>query len=112
MPPYGFFPVIAKHHRIEWTAGPLFIKELCILKAIEEITNKPRWCDHVRDTRITDGWKKEMLALEWSNYLSHAIFTPPMADWVCFKDMNLPLYAMAIFPKILPSITCRSITVY
>ncbi|KAK0760908.1 hypothetical protein N5P37_005847 [Trichoderma harzianum] len=107
MPRYGCFPVIAKHHRIEWAAGPLFIKELCILKAIEEITNKPRWWDHVRDTRITDGWKKEMLALDWSNYLNHAIFTPLMADF-CIKELKdkADLYEKTGLIPILDSEAC------
>ncbi|KAL6800419.1 hypothetical protein J3E68DRAFT_448661 [Trichoderma sp. SZMC 28012] len=84
---YSCFPVIATSEGISWTTKPLFIKELCILKAVEEITNKPGWWDHVRDTRITEGWKKEMLALEWSDYLNHATFTLPMAEW-CIEELK------------------------
>ncbi|KAL7957747.1 hypothetical protein V8C34DRAFT_324929 [Trichoderma compactum] len=107
MPRCGFFPVIAKDGVVEWTSGPLFIKELCILKVIEEITNKPGWLDHVRDTHITDEWKKEMLALDWSDYLDHATFTLSMADW-CIEELKVKadLYEKTGLIPVLDSKAC------
>lgn len=57
-----------------------------MIKVIEEITNKPGWCDDVRHAHIAAKWKKEILGLDWSKYLSYADFTPSMADLVGFRD--------------------------
>ncbi|KAL7945789.1 hypothetical protein V8C42DRAFT_352787 [Trichoderma barbatum] len=105
--PRGRFPVIATNRGIEWTAGPLFIRELCMLKVVEEVTNKPGWWDNVRDTNIAYKWKKEILGLEWSNYLKHADFTPSMADW-CIEELKLKadLYEKSGLVPVLDSSAC------
>lgn len=84
--PRGAFPFLEPYNRNGWAATPLFVRELCILKVIEEITNKPAWWANVRDAHTTDKWKKEILGLKWNNYILHADFTPSMADWVCLED--------------------------
>lgn len=82
----GFWPVISTNDGIRWYTTPLWSRELCMIKVIEEITNKPGWCDDVRHAHIAAKWKKEILGLDWSKYLSYADFTPSMADLVGFRD--------------------------
>lgn len=56
-----------------------------MLKVVEEVTNKPGWWENVRKSHIAKKWKKEILALEWEDYLKYADFTPSMAALVRFK---------------------------
>ncbi|KAL6825951.1 hypothetical protein J3E69DRAFT_381039 [Trichoderma sp. SZMC 28015] len=86
--PHGTFPFLEPYNRVGWAATPLLVRELCMLKVVEEITNKPAWWANVHDTHITDKWKKEILGLEWSNYMEYADFTPSMADW-CIEELRL-----------------------
>lgn len=97
--PRDHFPVFEVNRRPIWDASPLYVRELCILKAIEEITSKPTWCTNVRDARITDNWKKEILGLNWNDYVKYADFTPSMADWVRLEKMNIPLTIVAVLPR-------------
>jgi hypothetical protein len=76
------FPIIITNEGIAWTAKAILIRELCMLKLVEEITNKPNWWKKVRDARLTEKWKKETLELDWSKYMKYADFTSSMAEWV------------------------------
>lgn len=53
-----------------------------MLKVVEDLTNKPEWWLKCRDPRISDRWKSEMLAVDWTQYHRHADFTPAMTDFV------------------------------
>ncbi|KAH8170705.1 WD40 repeat 2 [Sarocladium implicatum] len=65
-----------------WTARTLSIREVCMLAAVEELTNKPEWWIKCRDPEIAARWKDEALALDWASIRTHADFTPAMADAV------------------------------
>ncbi|KAF3076612.1 hypothetical protein CFAM422_001081 [Trichoderma lentiforme] len=86
MPEYHF-PVIKSNQINPWCAGPLYLRELCMLKVVEEITNQPEWWVNVHDAQITDNWKKEILGLDWNDYVKYADFTPSMADW-CIEELK------------------------
>ncbi|QYT02634.1 hypothetical protein H0G86_009627 [Trichoderma simmonsii] len=86
--PLNHFRVLEVHGISDWDADPLYVRELCMLKAIEEITSKSTWCVNVRDPRITDNWKKEILGLNWNDYVKYADFTPSMVDW-CIQELKL-----------------------
>lgn len=65
-----------------WAARTLLIREICMLAAVEELTNKPEWWLKCRDPDIAARWKEEALALDWASIRTHADFTPAMADAV------------------------------
>jgi hypothetical protein len=79
------FPIILSNEGLEWTAKALLIRELCMLKVVDEVTEKPDWCRNIHKAHITKNWKKEILALDWSKYLKYADFTPTMAEQVRYK---------------------------
>ncbi|PTB54343.1 hypothetical protein M431DRAFT_118342 [Trichoderma harzianum CBS 226.95] len=103
----GFWPVISTNDGIRWYTTPLWSRELCMIKVIEEITNKPGWCDDVRHAHIAAKWKKEILGLDWSKYLSYADFTPSMAD-LCIDELKLKadLYEKTGLIPVLDSAAC------
>lgn len=78
------FPVVLGHdaHAAEWKSCTLLIREVCMLKLMEELTNKPSWWTKVRDPEISEKWKAEALAMDWASLVNHADFTPLMADSV------------------------------
>ncbi|KAK1623409.1 hypothetical protein BDP81DRAFT_475680 [Colletotrichum phormii] len=53
---------------------------ICMLKFMEDITNKPEWWRKVRDPVVSAKWKEEVLALDWAAYRSHGDFTKNMAE--------------------------------
>lgn len=65
-----------------WRARTLLIREACMLRLVEDITNKPEWWRKVPDPEIAAKWKKEALDMDWQSYLRHADFTPNMAEYV------------------------------
>lgn len=67
---------------VQGAAPALLVREICMLKVVEDITNKPEWWSDVRKTKVTTIWKNEMLRLKWRNYLKYADFTSSMADSV------------------------------
>jgi hypothetical protein len=79
--PLAHFPVLGTEEE-GWKATTLLIREVCMLGAIEEITNKPEWWLKCRDPEITKKWKEEALALDWATIREHGDFTPAMADAV------------------------------
>jgi uncharacterized cysteine cluster protein YcgN (CxxCxxCC family) len=60
----------------------LLIRESCMLKLINELSDKPEWWRKVRDDEISSKWKKEALEMDWTSYRKHADFTSVMADAV------------------------------
>lgn len=76
------FPVTITNNGRDWTAKALLIRELCILKVVEETTEKPEWWENISNTHITKSWEKEILALDWSKYMKYADFTSAMAKQV------------------------------
>jgi hypothetical protein len=76
------FPILVGDEYEGWRAATLLIREMCMLKAIEDLTNKPEWWRKVREPKIATKWKDEMLALDWETYHQYADFTPKMADAV------------------------------
>lgn len=80
--PDKHFPVFVTTEEKTWTAVTLLIREVCMLKLVEELTNKPEWWIKVRNPEIAQRWKQEALQVNWEDYREHADFTPAMADAV------------------------------
>lgn len=76
------FPVLVGVEGYDWKAATLLIREVCMLKFTEELTNKAEWWIKVQDPQITDKWKQEALQTNWEAYRQYADFTPAMADAV------------------------------
>ncbi|KAK1237888.1 hypothetical protein MKX08_002467 [Trichoderma sp. CBMAI-0020] len=83
-----YCPVLLTNDGLQWGAAPLLIRELCMLKAMEEITDKPDWWKNVRDAHTAECWKREILALDWSKYMKYADFTSSMAEQ-CIQELKL-----------------------
>ncbi|KND92733.1 hypothetical protein TOPH_02886 [Tolypocladium ophioglossoides CBS 100239] len=87
LPDYGKrFPVLMGDQNQDWAAATVLIREVCMLKVIEDLTNKPEWWRKVRDPEIAARWKAEALAMDWPAYREHADFTPAMAD-ACIDEI-------------------------
>ncbi|KAF5681277.1 hypothetical protein FHETE_66 [Fusarium heterosporum] len=71
-----------------WEAPALLIRECCMLKFMDELTDKPRWWLKINDEEIVARWKKEVLAMDWKSYLKHADFTSAMAD-ACIQELRV-----------------------
>jgi hypothetical protein len=76
------FPVLSGDEHTDWSADTLTIREVCMLRVVEELTNKPEWWLKVRDPEIAARWQKEALAMDWPAYREYADFTPAMAEAV------------------------------
>lgn len=72
-----------------WQAATLLIRELCILRVIEELTNKSDWWLKVNDEEIAKKWRQEALEMDYKAILgAWAIVTPAMADAVSRTPFN------------------------
>ena len=83
--PSDVFPMLFAHNGDDnnvWKAATLLIREVCMLRLVEELTNKPEWWRKVRDPAIAARWKAEALAFDWAAYREYGDFTPAMADAV------------------------------
>lgn len=69
----------------DWKARTLILREVCMLKFMEDITNKAEWWRKVRDPEIATKWKEEALGFNWSEYRRHGDFTKNMAEMVSYK---------------------------
>ncbi|KAF5682043.1 duf1665 domain-containing protein [Fusarium circinatum] len=75
------FPILFPDNTDDgWNAVVLLIREFCMLKFIDELSDKPRWWEKINDHEIATKWKKEALAINWKSYLQYADFTSAMAD--------------------------------
>ncbi|KAG5762781.1 hypothetical protein H9Q72_009110 [Fusarium xylarioides] len=85
------FPVVLKREDGEgegdWRATTLTIREVCMLKVIEDLTNKPEWWIKVNDDEIAAKWKKEAMEMPWGEYRVFGDFTQAMAD-ACIKELR------------------------
>ncbi|KAK0760527.1 hypothetical protein N5P37_006721 [Trichoderma harzianum] len=81
------FPVLIGVHDYDWKAATLLIREVCMLKFIEEVTNKPQWWEKVFNPDIANKWKQEALQMNWEEYRTYADFTPAMAD-ACIDELR------------------------
>ncbi|EWZ49067.1 hypothetical protein FOZG_00037 [Fusarium oxysporum Fo47] len=59
----------------------------CMLKLINELSDKPEWWRKVKDEAISSKWKKEALEMDWTSYRKHADFTSAMAD-ACISELR------------------------
>ncbi|RGP68738.1 duf1665 domain containing protein [Fusarium sporotrichioides] len=71
-----------------WEAPVLLIRECCMLKFMDELTDKPQWWLKIHDEPIVAKWKKETLDIDWKSYLKYGDFTPDMAD-ACIKELQV-----------------------
>lgn len=78
--PVGRFPGLLSDYG--FSAITLTIREKCMLKFIEDITNKPEWWIKVQDPEISARWAKEVLEMPWAEFHEHASFSEAMADAV------------------------------
>lgn len=65
-----------------WTAVTLTVRERCMLKFIEDITNKPEWWVKVQDPEISARWAREVLEMPWTEFHQYGNFSESMADAV------------------------------
>lgn len=79
------FPVIIGDEELDFKAVTLTIREVCMLKFIEQITNKPDWWTKVHDEEISERWKREAMETNWADYTDYADFTQKMADAVSYQ---------------------------
>ncbi|KAI8667366.1 hypothetical protein LRP88_00882 [Fusarium phalaenopsidis] len=79
------FPGLVGDHT--WCAVTLTIRERCMLKFIEDITNKPEWWIKVQDPEISARWAKEVLEMPWTEFHEHASFSEAMAD-ACILELR------------------------
>ena len=71
MPEYGDrFPLLFMEDNSEggWRAAALLISESCMLRHINELSDKLGWWRKVRDDEIVSKWKTEALAMDWASY--------------------------------------------
>ncbi|EGR44694.1 uncharacterized protein TRIREDRAFT_69841, partial [Trichoderma reesei QM6a] len=81
------FPVLIGVHGYDWKAATLLIREVCMLKFMEELTNKPLWWEKVWMPDTAEKWKQEALQMNWEEYRTFADFTPAMAD-ACIHELR------------------------
>ncbi|KAF4337351.1 hypothetical protein FBEOM_8735 [Fusarium beomiforme] len=81
------FPIVLGGDEGDWRASTLTIREVCMLKVIEDLTNKPEWWIKVTDDKIAAKWKKEAMEMPWAEYRAKGDFSPAMAD-ACIKELR------------------------
>ncbi|KAF5678270.1 hypothetical protein FHETE_1244 [Fusarium heterosporum] len=78
------FPIVLKESYLYsfrlWKANTLTVREVCMLKVMEELTNKPEWWLKIEDPDIVAKWMKEAMEMSWAEYRPHGDFTQNMAD--------------------------------
>ncbi len=91
-----------------WRAHTLLIREVCMLRVVEELTNKPEWWLKVKDDVIAAKWKTEILQMDWRALVGlWAVFTEGMADAVRNQFPGIALiYRPCPLTKILPPGYC------
>lgn len=83
MPPkHSCFPVLSSDENRSWCAATLVRREVCMLRVMESLTNKPDWWRKVHDPVVSEKWKKEMLGMDWPSIIEFGDFTPEMAEAV------------------------------
>ncbi|KAK6445204.1 hypothetical protein FP744_10001452 [Trichoderma asperellum] len=82
------FPVLISSEDYDWSAATLLIREVCMLKFVEEITNKAQWWEKVFNPQIAEKWTQEALEMNWKEYRNYADFTPAMAE-ACIRELRI-----------------------
>ncbi|KJZ73699.1 hypothetical protein HIM_06817 [Hirsutella minnesotensis 3608] len=81
------FPTLVSNGEDDWKSTTLLIREVCMLKMMEDLTNKPEWWRKVWDPEIASRWKHEAMEMDWTRYRQFADFTPAMAD-ACIAELR------------------------
>ncbi|KAI8947768.1 hypothetical protein F4801DRAFT_559580 [Xylaria longipes] len=81
------FPVLMGNEDNDWTASTLHVREVCMLKMLDELTDKPEWWRKAQDPEIAAKWKREAMAMDWASYRRHGDFTSAMAD-ACIIELQ------------------------
>ncbi|KAM3498035.1 hypothetical protein MY10362_008627 [Beauveria mimosiformis] len=84
--PGHHFPIMTGNAG-DWLSPTLSIRELCMLKFMDEITDKPDWWAKVHDAEIAGRWKAEALDAKWGSYRRYGDFTSAMAD-ACITELR------------------------
>ncbi|KAM0544832.1 hypothetical protein ACHAPJ_011663 [Fusarium lateritium] len=79
-------PILLGLTKHDWNAPTLTNREVCMLKLVEDITNKPEWWLKVQNPMIVSKWKQEALQMPWTEYQPNADFTEKMAV-SCFNEL-------------------------
>ncbi|KAL7921214.1 hypothetical protein ACQKWADRAFT_295867 [Trichoderma austrokoningii] len=82
------FPILIGAEGFDWKAATLLIREVCMFKFVEEITNKAMWWEKVFEPQVAEKWKQEALEMNWKEYRNYADFTPAMAD-ACIRELRI-----------------------
>ncbi|KAH7140620.1 hypothetical protein EDB81DRAFT_59859 [Dactylonectria macrodidyma] len=82
----GAFPALIAIDGEDWAATTLTIREVCMIRLVEDLTNKPEWWRKVKDPEIAAKWKKEALEMPWSEYVKYGHFEESMAD-ACIEEL-------------------------
>ncbi|KPM39634.1 hypothetical protein AK830_g6934 [Neonectria ditissima] len=83
--PHGVFPIL-NGPGAGWEAATLTIREVCMLRLMEDITDKPDWWRKVNDPEIVAKWKKEALKMPWPEYVDYGHFDDAMFE-ACIKEL-------------------------
>jgi hypothetical protein len=69
-------------------------REVCIIHAVEKLTNEKEWWSLCADANVCERWKQEMLAMDWPAVvdLRFADFTAEMADAVSKKEPRISVH--------------------
>ncbi|KAH7171247.1 hypothetical protein EDB81DRAFT_678188 [Dactylonectria macrodidyma] len=74
------FPALISPSGVDWRAATLLIREICMLRFIEHVTNKSEWWIKAGNDKFIEEWKNEATAMPWAEFHEHADFTEKMAD--------------------------------
>ncbi|KAK7431822.1 hypothetical protein QQZ08_001763 [Neonectria magnoliae] len=80
------FPILIGDLDRDWSAVTLTIREVCMLKLMNDITDKPDWSRKVNDPEIVAKWRKEALEMPWSEYVDYGDFNDAMFE-ACIKEL-------------------------
>ncbi|KAF4439810.1 hypothetical protein F53441_12480 [Fusarium austroafricanum] len=81
------FPVIHGGDEGDWKAATLTVREVCMLKFMDDITDKPEWWLKVNDDEIAAKWEKEAIEMPWDSYITNGDFSQTMAS-SCIKELR------------------------
>ncbi|KAF4586029.1 WD40 repeat 2 [Ophiocordyceps camponoti-floridani] len=95
--PLNFVNPLTKHFPVltstwtkvdDWCAKALLIREVCMLKMVEDVTNRDEWWLDALRPDVCSRWKQEALNRDWAAYRKYGDFTTAMAD-ACINEIRL-----------------------
>ncbi|PFH57035.1 hypothetical protein XA68_15594 [Ophiocordyceps unilateralis] len=93
--PLGFVNPLVKHFPSlnsskysDWCIKALLIREVCMMKMVEDVTNEPKWWLDASSPDACARWKQEALDRNWAGYRKYGDFTPAMTD-ACINEICL-----------------------